>query len=89
MMNRLKDCVRFIHGFQVYRPSHVDSASYGAPGDLFGLQIVPPLHITWPGPSPASELYHPFYNWVLLPTFWTFLVYTHLPFILFPFDSFL
>jgi hypothetical protein len=25
MMNRLKDYVRFIHGFQVYRPSHVDS----------------------------------------------------------------
>jgi hypothetical protein len=24
-MNRLKDYVRFIHGFQVYRPSHVDS----------------------------------------------------------------
>jgi hypothetical protein len=26
MMNRLKDYVRFIHGFQVYRPSHIDSA---------------------------------------------------------------
>jgi hypothetical protein len=25
MMNRLKGYVRFIHGFQVYRPSHVDS----------------------------------------------------------------
>jgi hypothetical protein len=25
MMNRLEDYVKFIHGFQVYRPSYVDS----------------------------------------------------------------
>jgi hypothetical protein len=33
MMNRLKDYVRFIHGFQVYRPSHVDSVPYVNKGD--------------------------------------------------------
>jgi hypothetical protein len=33
--------------------------SYRAPGDPFGLRIVPPLRITRPGPSPASGLYHP------------------------------
>jgi hypothetical protein len=27
MMNRLKNYARFIHGFQVYRLSHVDSGS--------------------------------------------------------------
>jgi hypothetical protein len=34
MMNRLKDYVRFIHGFQVYRPSHVDSESMTRHSDL-------------------------------------------------------
>jgi hypothetical protein len=44
-MNRLKDYVRFIHSFQVYRLSHVDSAS---PGDK---QVL----VTWIRASPSRR----------------------------------
>jgi hypothetical protein len=41
---------------------------YGTPSDPFGLQRVPPLRITRPGPSPASGLYHPLLHQVSPPT---------------------
>jgi hypothetical protein len=41
---------------------------YGTPGDPFGLQIVSPLRITRPGPSPASGLFHPLLDQASPPT---------------------